>query len=152
MTQVQGDFTRLLGAAWRGDEYVLGEMLGYPDDSVVGTVARETVVDTVRIEQGTPVVPGLARPHRVAEGRTYRAKRGGTGKVAPHVVDTRSRAERRANRKRYKKAKQYFGKTYTLTRAQAFWLVVIYFGTIIMMSSLLTQAWIYMVESMELVK
>src|ERR1051326_791243 len=53
---------------------------------------------------------------------------------------------RRQGRKAYKKASKHYGKTYVLTRAQVWWLVVLWLGSVLLASSAMYQFWVFMAE------
>ena len=61
-------------------------------------------------------------------------------------VDSRDRKSRRADQRRYKRAKQFYNKTYVLTRAQVGWLVVIWLGTVMAAASGLFAWYVHVTE------
>ena len=61
-------------------------------------------------------------------------------------VDNRTRAEQRANKKRYRKAKAYFNKTFIVTRAEMMWASVLWVGSVLLNSALLFMVFNHLVD------
>lgn len=64
--------------------------------------------------------------------------------------DNRSRKDRRAGRRAYRKATKHYGKTYVLTRNQIMSGLAVCIGMSMLMSVGLFRAYLWMVEQMEL--
>lgn len=131
--------------------------------------ARQDATETVVILLDAPVLPGYAEeipvdsandtvilelpePELTLES-VFRSSRprdiqdsGGHGLA--NRPDNRSKKERRAGRKAYKRAKAHYGKTYVVTREQLLWAVVVSIGLIMLISASLTRVNMWMLEQM----
>ena len=132
-------------------------------------VAEQSPDGTVRLVTGLPYVPvinGFLAPGPVESElamtenlntvpvpklHEYRGFRQHDGTLYK-PKDKRSRRDRRAGRKGYKRAKQHYGKTYVLTRGQVMWGIVLLCGVMIMGSALLCQFYIHVLNGLQAVK
>jgi hypothetical protein len=109
-----------------------------------------------------PIIPGEPMPGRTYSAAVDTALHSSSATDAtiplppsqtlllpPHrPADKRSPREKRANKRRYKKAKAHYGKTYVLTKSQVIWIIIAWLGTVMLCSSLLFVAYIKMVEAL----
>jgi hypothetical protein len=65
---------------------------------------------------------------------------------AYHPVDARSKREQQVNRKQYSKAKAYYGSTYIMTRRQLTCAVLIFVGSVLILSSLISIAAVHAIK------